>query len=108
MNTIVRVKTSMERVTPEKMGSIIRSMLKDTLNMSESIFVKDNVLYVGTQFRLRNNGLRWTCQTASSNDWRVCHPIITRDPLQYLERIIMYFSRKKLGIWLMTNHGLVA
>lgn len=113
--TVTKIPTEAETV-PENLDiqqtmSMIKVMLKDTLDMVESITEEEGMIRIGVQFKMwKHEDEFWQCHYLSphGDEWSPCYPMGANSPLVYFPRIIQCMSRKKLDIWLMTRYYCMA
>ena len=99
-------ETPPENLTVKQIINMIKAMLKDTLDMVESVYAEeDDVIHVGTQIKLWNVGAGWMCYVKDSGE---LHQFGAKSAVNWFPLIIQNMARKKLNTWMLQNYYCVS
>lgn len=107
-----RIKIPTEAETPPEHLSVkqtmnmIKSMLKDCLNLTVSIYAEeDGVIHIDGEYKLWNDNGLWQCYRHSGdNVWSPCYPMGAKTSMDYFGGIIQCMARRQLDTWIITNY----
>jgi hypothetical protein len=102
-------ETPPEHLSSKQTVNMIRLVLKDTMNMTESISSEeDGMIRIADEFKLWKINNHWNCHYRNGSEWSPCYPLRAKSPMDFFPRIVQHFARKKLAEWLMTNYFCMA